>query len=127
MRGMRDTLNMSATKQRFDEIIQALRDLGWGNLRIDTLVHPTHDGAERHQRPTIRYGYVAGEWTVALEPDRNWQKPHPDAEAHAKPWQGVEFRLVANRELPEVDQVLAAFAWALGFGPESPAVPEGTR
>lgn len=100
------TVDLGTAKLRFDEIIAHLRSLGWENLRVDTLVHPAHDGMPRRERPTIRYHFAHGEWTISYEPDRNWHKAHPDANAEPAPWVGTAVRLVAGKELPTIDEFM---------------------
>ena len=113
---MKDTLDMIGAEQRFNEIVAELERCDWFHLRVDTLVHPLHEGETRRRRPTIRHTYTAGEWVLTLEPDRNWHKAHPDANVEPVPWLGTTIRLVAGRELPSVDEAIQQLSTALAGG-----------
>lgn len=75
----------------FQQITQALCQMGWRYKRVDTMEHPQHVW-------TIRHHYCHEEWEWYYEPDRYW---YPQGEV------GMLVRVrLARPPLPTVKQVL---------------------
>lgn len=95
---MVETPTREDAKRLFDAVIEVLRDHGWKQHRVDTLVHDANEG--KRDRWTVRHQYVHGEWELHYEQDRNY------VPAARRVSRTVRIR-ATNGRLPSINEVLS--------------------